>query len=142
MRRWVVAAGALVFAGCVSSRVVPGQPMSRLPPGLAWCDAGASPVDRPEAGGSGHFPGSAFRGCRAVLFDEDPNAGLESWRAKMVFGLTTDDAGRVTDVCLWSAELGDPVRFVSCIADVLRTYPAAMPARMKKDPYTVWYFID
>jgi hypothetical protein len=113
--------------------------MTRLPKGLAWCDVGSS---QHESKASLHIPGSAFSHCRKVLLDEDPGAADTPWKAKMVFGLTTDDGGRMTDVCLWSAELGDPVRFVSCMADVFRTCGLAMPPRMQKDPYTIWFFMD
>lgn len=141
MRGWVVGV-AVVVAGCSGVKVVPGRQMTQLPQGLVWCGARSQRVERPAEAAPGAFPEEAFRHCSAVLRDEDPSVTDDAWEGSMVFGLTTDDVGRVTEVCLWGANFGDPTRYVSCVADVLRTYQPALPAQLKKARYTVTFIMD
>ena len=116
----------LLFAGCAHVGA-DGKPISSM----KWCARGPVKVERTSVGGAGHEVDSlglapAVRPCMPVLA-ADGAGDLE----QMLFEITTNEFGSLTDVCLLGTTHPADSGFFECLDRELRRTRQRLPPSAK-----------
>lgn len=131
----------VVLAGCGRVRI--DQPLDQLPSSLSWCGPAPRAVssESESAAVSSLFPEDFFERCHAVLGDESWGV-KRPWRWRAEFGLSTNEDGRVTSVCVWGANFGNPTRSLACVAETLKDGAVPLPANLDKESHFFVFVYD
>lgn len=120
--------------------------MTELPAGLTWCTGKPEMIRSSSAESSrrsnGRFDDQLVKACLPVLNREDDGRGFDEWTGTLVFGLTTDDRARLTSVCLYGSDFGNPVHFASCVAEGMLKSNQLLERNMSKSRYSIVYVFD
>jgi hypothetical protein len=140
MRSWAIGLCGVALAwstGCAKSAIGPNIAMTRVPAGLNWC--APSGPRRPAVGNNNNsvrvIHAERLNACTDVLLTENPYLDRDFWEASIFFGLSTNELGELTEVCVWDGSLGNPDGYVTSIANALKTGGLALPPNQRKTPW-------
>lgn len=149
--RWclilIVISAAL--SGCVRQVRDRGEPRN-LPSGLSWCSKetiakfGQSPprpLDSQCRLSDLFCRVSAVRmqQCIPYLSRELPEGKVHG---RFLFGVSSDEQGSVTDVCLISSDLGDTPLALLCAAEVARRFSPRVRPNVKEEVWHLTWTLD
>jgi hypothetical protein len=104
--------------------------MTERPAGVPWCGDGPRKVppsfSQPDPANE-IIPAEIVQPCNWSLLAKDPALTKEAWRGSVVFGLTTNKLGELTDVCLWGGNFGNPTPWVECVVEKLKARHLILP---------------
>jgi len=148
--------GALLglATSCAHSTFALGEPTA-LPSTLQWCSSrgdrpkidarlGERPLDRkgpcPEADPLCARAFEVSSCTRALAID------LRAVRGKVegtfALGVTTDQHGRLTDLCLIGSNLGETPLALDCVARLAPTLPVTLDPNLVEAPWLIHWFLD
>jgi hypothetical protein len=143
-RTVVLAVGCLGATSCI--HVWPGTQMTELPTGLSWCSGApenltATTAKVPQVTAPDFFPTRAFDSCTKVLLSES-EPSEDEWKGSIVLGLTTNEQGQLSSVCVYGGDYGNPKGYLRCIVDVMHHENVVFPKRLDRLRYRVTFIYD
>jgi hypothetical protein len=76
------------------------------------------------------------------MMTADPGLASESWHGSIVFGLSTDHAGQLTNICAFGGNFGNTTEYVTCVQESLMKSGLVLPPNLKVTEWTLTYVID
>lgn len=144
---------AMATTGCTYVISHRGKPAT-MPPSVKWCSEAtrrlarqALPRELDEGrqcnGGDVFCTHSAevLRPCAQRLTEDISSPRGAKIRGSFIMGLSTDERGRLTDLCLADSDLGDTPVTLDCVAQVVSDVAGLAP-NLSEARWDVHWFLD
>jgi hypothetical protein len=140
---------SVLLGSCVPTIKQLGEPKS-LPVGLSWCSEAtlARFRDRPPHDWNAtchqefcRVSAEWMTRCVPQLVKElPPRRG--NVHGRFILGMTSDQDGSLTELCLISSDLGDTPRALECVVATVRDWNPRVDANLKEEPWPITWMLE